>query len=159
MPLPLIPIAIGLLTGTAYVAQSRRQPKPLSPKAQAERAIVYDTLINHEKNPEVLRRFSAAFQEAGCEAEADLLMKRALLREQTPEQKRARQEAYRKGMASTNPDAIRALAAEFEKIGATGAAASLRDAAQALERAKQDQTINEPSILGLDNQPVEGTAS
>jgi hypothetical protein len=151
MPFPLIPVAIGLLAGTAYAAQSRRQPKTLSPKAQAERAIVYETLINDVKDPEVLRRFSHAFREEGCIAEADMLMNRALLREQPPEVKRMRHEAYKKGMASKNSDAIRALADEFEKIGATGAAASLRDAALALERAKQDQTINEPSILGLNH--------
>lgn len=149
MPFPLIPVAIGLLAGTAYAAQSRRQPKPLSPKAQAERAIVYETLINDVKDPEVLRRFSQAFYNEGCVAEGEMLLKRALLREQPPEVKRLRNEAYRKGMASKNPEAIRELANEFEKIGATGAAASLRDAALALERAKQDQTINEPSILGL----------
>ena len=128
-----VPIAIGVLTTAAYVAQSRRKPQAPNAKVQAERAVIYETLINDVKDADTLRKFSNAFREQGCIAEADMLLKRAALRELPPEAAKERRDAYKKGMASKNPAAIRELANAFDETGATGAAVSLRDYAHALE--------------------------
>jgi hypothetical protein len=150
MPFPLVPVAIGALATAAFAAKSRRN-RPVDEVTQAHRMMVYKTLVSDVKDPEVLRRFARVFHEEGLTVEAELLEARALLREQPPELKKARNEAYKKGMASKNPEGIRALAREFDNIGATGAAQSLRDTAAAVERALAEGTVKvEEANPGID---------
>lgn len=155
----LVPVAIATLTAAAYVAQSRRKPKEISAKARAERRVIFETLINEVKDPEVLRQFADAFRHEGNPVEADMLLKRAQLRELPPDVKNARRDAFKKGMASKDPVAIRKLADAFEQTGATGAAGALRDAALALERAQQQQIVEDPDIAAAASNPgIEPTA-
>lgn len=133
MPFPLLPIAIAALASGAYVAKSKREKAAISPQAMAERAVVYETALNHCKDPDKLRQMAMAFRQQGHIAEADMLVKRALLREAPPEVQATRKEAFKKGMASTDSGGIRSLADAFDSQGATGAAAELRAHARALE--------------------------
>jgi len=133
MPLPLLPIAIAALAAGAYTAKSKREKAAVSPQTMAERAVIYETALNHCKDSDKLRQMATVFRDQGHVAEADMLIKRALLREAPPEVQAARKEAFKKGLSSTDPAAVRALANAFDGQGATGAAGELREHARALE--------------------------
>jgi hypothetical protein len=85
------------------------------------------------KDPRALAELGQKYLNEGYSAEGILLIKRARLRLLSPELKAARREAYRKGMSSTDPHAVRNLAAAFEGEGATDAAKSLREHADSLK--------------------------
>jgi hypothetical protein len=124
----VIPIGVGVLIGAA--AWATRKPKG---EMTPERTIVYDTALKTVKDPEKLKILSEAFRKEGLTAQADLLQKRATLRELPPDVKEARRAAFRKGMASTDPKAVNELADAFEKEGASGAADALRKYASGLK--------------------------
>jgi len=134
MPLPLIPIAVISLAGVAYGVNKVRVAKQ-EPSAQviAERAIIYDTAINTCKDSGKLRALAESFQSVGCTAEASMLCKRACLIDAPPELKKARRESLDKGMSSKNKVGVLNLAAAFEEIGATAAAAKLRTHATTID--------------------------
>ena len=129
MPFPIIPVAVAALAGTtAIVAVKRSKKKGMTP----ERKKVYIAALNSLKDPVKLRQLADAFEKEGLTKEAAMLRKRAKLRELPPKTKKARRAAYRKGLKSKDPLAVRKLASAFRREGATGAAASLQKYAQAL---------------------------
>jgi hypothetical protein len=133
----VIPLAILGLVGAAGVAQSQRGKKNDDPRIQAERQVVYETALNSCKEPTKLRELAAAYRKEGCTAEADMLEKRAALQELPADVKAARKEAFRKGMASTDPVAVMQLAEAFHSMGCTGAAENLRKYAAGLSVAEE----------------------
>lgn len=133
MALPLIPIVLGVLATGAFIKAGRRGPKALKDSERAEITVIYDTLINGKYDPETYRRFATEFRVQGMVVEADMLDKRATLREMTAEEKAQRRAIFKKGMASQKPEIMRELAEEFERSGATGAAADLRNKAALLD--------------------------
>jgi hypothetical protein len=146
--LPLIPIGIAALAGTAWWA-SKKKTDEKHGELTAERAIIYDTALKTVKDPEKLEALSKAFSEAGLQPQADLLLKRAALRVLPVDTKAVRKEIFKQGMASTNPLAIERLAASFEGEGATGAADALRRYAAGLVR-KHEEVMHpgRPSTVG-----------
>jgi hypothetical protein len=148
MPLPLIPIAIATLAGGAWWAKTKRDKQGVDPVVTAQRAVIFDTAINKVHDGAKLRELAKAFRDQGLTVEADMLVKRAELNEAPPEVKKARQEAYRKGMKSTDIPAIRNLADAMASMGAAGAAKSLRDYATGLENA--GNVASDESELGVD---------
>lgn len=128
----LLPVSIVALGGAAWYAHTRRD-KAVTPQVAAERQAVFQSALDNVKDPIKLREIAKTFREQGLNAEADLLEKRAALRELPQDVKDGRREAFKKGMASSNPTEIRALANLFEQEGATGAAKALRDVAAGLE--------------------------
>ena len=133
MALPLLPLAIATLAAGAFYADRRREA-PAKGVVTPERAIILETALNELKEPEKLRKLAKTFRDQDLPAQADLLEKRAKLRELPEETKKARREAFRKGMSSQDPDAVRKLANVFEQQGATGAAAALRKYADSLKK-------------------------
>lgn len=137
----LLPIAIIALVGTAGVAQHRRGKKATDPRIAAERMVIYKTAIGADdpstavKDPTKLRSLANVFRSEGMLAEADMLEKRAALQELSEDVKAARKEAFRQGMASTDPAKVHALADAFDSQGATGAADNLRKYASGLATA------------------------
>jgi hypothetical protein len=132
MPIFGLPAAI---FGLASLVAMKKSPAPsVSPETLADRRMIYEVALN-SKDPVVLRRLAKAFESQGHKAEAIMLEKRAALRELPPDVKRQRSEAYRKGLASTNPSGVRNLAAAFEHMGCSAAAARLREHAAALDAA------------------------
>lgn len=129
MPLPLLPLGIAALAGASWWRIRRRTDEGMTP----ERAIIYDTALKTVKEPEKLRALAKAFREAGLGPQADLLEKRATLRELPVDVKSARKDAFKAGMASTNIPAIEKLADTFEGEGATGASDALRKYATGLK--------------------------
>jgi hypothetical protein len=141
MPLPFVPIGIGLLGASVFVAKKRRE-EPISPEIKAERRVIYEAALNSKMSSDKLRRLAKAFHEVGQIAECKMLILRAQLREAPPEVQTQRKAAYRKGMESKNPEAIRNLADAFDMIGAAGAATSLRKYAQGVEDAVKLDSVN-----------------
>ena len=142
-----IALGIALLGGGAYVMASKKETK--APVMTPERKIVYDTAMAQVKEPEKLRALADAFEKEGLLAEAEMLRKRAGLRELPADVKEDRKDAFRRGMSSLDPAAVLNLANAFDKEGATGAADALRKYAATL------QAGGKPAGQGL---PIPGNA-
>lgn len=143
MPFPLIPIAILGLVGTAGVVQAKRKKAETDPAIAAQRQVIYETAIGAVdsntaiKDPVKLRELAAVFRSQGLVAEAEMLTKRAALRELPPEVVQARREAFRAAMASTDATKVMGMADAYESQGCTGAAADLRKYAAGLLAAEE----------------------
>lgn len=146
--LPLIPIAIGSLIGSAWWVQRKRAAAGVDPAVAAQRSVIFDTAINKVHDGAKLRELAKSFASQGLTAEAKMLVQRAELAEATPEVKAARQEAFRKGMASTDKAGIRNLADAMQSMGALGAAKALRDYADGLDAVQVNAETVATSELG-----------
>ena len=102
-----------------------------------ERKAVYQKAMNSPTDPNELRALAAQFEQAGLKKQADMLRKRAALREAPNEIKAARQAAFKKAMNSNDPNAIDVMADAHEKVGAEGAAQALRMQAATLRSVKE----------------------
>lgn len=118
---PLIPIVLG--AGALFAYKKAKKKTGMTP----ERKKVFEAAIKNLEDPKKLRSLAATFDKEGLKAAGDELRKRAKLREMPPKKKEQRRDAYRKGMSSSNPEAVNKLAAAFQKEGAYGAAQNLRD--------------------------------
>jgi len=125
MPIPLFPLVVASLVAAAY-HQNSKKAGPEKGVLTPERQLVFETAINELKEPDKLRKLAVIFKEQGLPGQADLLEKRAKLRELPHETKVARRDIFRKAMGSQDPVAVRKLADVFEHQGATGAAGELR---------------------------------
>lgn len=134
-----VPLALIGLTGAAWYAQSKRSARLADPKTMAERRYIYETAINNPLEPAKLRELAEAFRKVGMKPEADMLDKRAALREAPKELTEKRREAYHKALRSDNIPAILEMAQAFDDLGATGAAASLRTYAAELQSSKEKE--------------------
>lgn len=142
--LPLLPIGILMLSGGALIAANKRDAATKSEMTPA-RQHLFETALNEVKEPEKLRALAKAFRDQGLTVPADLLEKRAKLRELPPNIKAERRDVFRKGMSSKDPNAVRRLAEAFDREGATGAANALRKYADQLdaEKSKEAETVTE----------------
>lgn len=132
MALPVLPLAVGGLAALVLWRHARKAK--LTP---AQRA-VYET-ARDVKDPAKLRAIADAFESQGFKEEANLLRKRAALRELPPATTIARRKAFRQGLSSKDPVGVLKLADAFDKEGATGAAAELRKYAASLQVAQGQQ--------------------
>jgi hypothetical protein len=105
-----------------------------------ERERVYKSALQNLTDPDALKKLADEYDKQGLGIEGEMLRKRAALRGQSEVQKRARRESFDKGMASTNVEAIEALADAFESITATGSALALRQHAADLRRAQAESS-------------------
>lgn len=129
--IPFLPMTVALLAGTAFFLKKKKGG--MTPA----RLAVYQNAISNERDPEKLRMLAASFKSEGLDAEADMLEKRARLRELPKETKEARRAAFKQAMNSTNVDAIMGMAKAYESEGATGAAETLRKYAMGLGKAAE----------------------
>ncbi len=129
--LPLVPVGAVIVTGAAAYAATRRKKKEMSQQQEK----IYAAALNTLKDPVKLRQLADTFEKEGFKAQADLLRKRAKLRELPEDIKAKRREIWRKAITSTNIPGILTVAAAYEKEGCTGAAAKLREYANSLEKA------------------------
>jgi hypothetical protein len=90
-----------------------------------KRRQIYESALVTLKQPEKLRSLAAAFEGEGLIAEADLLRKRASIKELPKSKREERRAIFRRAIQSSNIPAIRAVADEFRAAGCTGAAANL----------------------------------
>ncbi len=121
MPIPLIPVLIGGLAVSAAV-KVRRQSNAMT----LERQQLFDALIQKMADPVKLRAAAEQFQNYGLTKHADLLRKRANLRELPKEVQEARKEVFRNVMKLQDPDKVDSAADTFYSEGCIGAASLLR---------------------------------
>jgi len=131
--LPLLPLAVVLLGGGAYYSTVKKE-SPIHGKITQERALVFETALNEVKDPKKLKTLAESFRKEGLNVQADLLEKRAKLRELPQKVKDERRAVFRKAMSSTNPNAVKQVASVYEKEGATGAANALRKYADSISK-------------------------
>jgi len=138
----LIPIAVVLGTATLY----RIYRRPPRMGMTGKRRQIYESALVTLKHPEKLRTLATAFEGEGLIAEADLLRKRAAIRELPKAKREARREVFRKAIQSSNIPAIRAVADEFRAAGCTGAAANLYAHADSLVEQAEAMEV-EPTVM------------
>lgn len=92
-----------------------------------ERQAIYDEAMVSLADPKGLRDLAEAFQKEGLAYEADMLRKRAALREMPDDVKEKRREVFQEALKSENKEGIAAVANAFESEGAIGAAQKLRE--------------------------------
>jgi hypothetical protein len=97
-----------------------------------ERQALFDNAYKNLRDSLKLRNLADAFQNQGFDREASLLRKRANLRDLPKEVGEARRAIFKKGMVSSNLQAVQTLAKVYEQEGALGAAEKLRERAEVL---------------------------
>ena len=123
---------IGALLGGGLANASPKKPSgEMTPK----RKVVYENAMATIKDPKELRDLADVFEKEGLHGQAEMLRKRAGLRELPEATKVARRDAYRRALTSDIPEGIDEVAAAFEEQGAIDAAASLRAHAAAVRAA------------------------
>lgn len=149
----LIPVAVVLSTITLY--RIYRRPPRIG--MTGKRMQIYQSALVTLKQPEKLRALAAAFESEGLIAEADLLNKRAAIRELPKSKREARREVFRKAIQSSNIPAIRAVADEFRAAGCTGAAANLYQHADSL--VEQAEAMVVPPVASMGREEDDATAN
>lgn len=114
--------------GAGYYFWKGRKKGCMTP----EREKIYEAALKDLKDPQKLKVLADSFAQEGCIKEANMLYKRAGLRELPPEVHKARKQVYKAAKKSTDPVAVDKVATAFEGEGATGAAEALRIHAAAL---------------------------
>jgi hypothetical protein len=146
----LIPIAVVLGTATLYRIYRRPRRVGMTGKRQQ----IYESALVTLKQPEKLRALAAAFEGEGLIAEADLLKKRAEIRELPKSKREERRAIFRRAIQSSNIPAIRAVAAEFRAAGCTGAAANLYAHADSLVEQAEAMEIEKPPVGDFPGSPT-----
>lgn len=121
MPIPLIPVLIGGLAISAAV-KVRRQADAMTPDRQK----LFDALIQKCADASKLRAAAEQFQNYGLPKQADLLRKRAALRQLPKEVQEARKAIFRNVMKLQDPEKVDSAAQTFYDEGCLGAASLLR---------------------------------
>ncbi len=99
-----------------------------------DRELIYNRAINNLQDPEKLRKLAAGFKEQGLKPQAEMLEKRAALRDLPRDLKKERRAVFKKLMLSEDPKKILEAAAVFDDQGATGSALALRERAAHLQQ-------------------------
>ncbi len=130
----IVPIVVlGLAGGAAYKVHKRK--KGMTPERQA----LFQGAMNSLPDPDKIRALADKFHGEGFPAQAEMLRKRAKLRELSPEIQEQRREVFRKGMRCTDADKIEKFAAVYEQEGCAGAAACLQLYAQGIRASDPEQ--------------------
>ena len=125
----MIDMTVIVVAGLIGVAAMKSEKKTgMTP----ERKIVLEQALRELKDPVGLRKLADSFRVQGLTAEADLLEKRAKLRELPQHVKDARRAVFRKAMTAKNPEAVETVANAFMAEGATNAAYKLFEYAKGL---------------------------
>jgi hypothetical protein len=124
---PLIPVVIGGLAVSAAWKVHQRS-NAMTP----ERQKLFDAAIQSLPDPDKLRKLADAFEQQGLKTQAELLRKRAALRELPKEVQQARKQVFIKAMSSTDPEKVEQMATVFHGEGCIGAAAVLNLYAEGL---------------------------
>jgi len=127
---------LGATIGATLAGGIVRATSPRRGTMTPKRELVFNRAVETLKDPNELESLAFAFGAEGLEVEAERLRKRAALPSLPKEIARARQEAFRKAMASSDVDAIRIVARAFLEEGASAAAKALSDRADALSAEK-----------------------
>lgn len=134
MPIPLIPVGVGLVVSASIANFVRRKWKKKAVGMTPRRREIYDAALKSLKDSQSLRTLGSAYKAAGLSKEGELLEKRAALRDLPPETKERNSKLFKDAMASTDATHVLSQAQWFDDQGATGAAAALRRYAAGLTK-------------------------
>ena len=132
MPIPLLPVTVVGLAAAAGVVAHKRAKKKRKKGMSPDQEKIYSAALQNLKDPAKLIELADKYADQGFKHEAEMLRKRAKLRQLPPDVKKQRKEAFRKGLKLQDPDKVQKLADLFEKEGATGSADALRKYAKGL---------------------------
>lgn len=133
---------LGALLGGAVAHAS--QDTQFAGEMTPARRIIFAKAMESISDPKELRALADAFASQGLKAEAEMLKKRAALRELPEEKQLAYRDAFRRAMASDDSEAIETLSDAFLHAGALRAARALKDHANAVRAAKSAATTKAP---------------
>lgn len=148
----LIPLAVVLGTVTLY--RVYRRPRRVG--MTGKRMQIYQSALVTLKEPEKLRALAAAYEGEGLIAEADLLKKRAAIKELPKNKREERRAIFRRAIESSNIPAIRAVADEFRAAGCTGAAANLYAHADSLVEQAEAMEVAPVAAMGREEDDATG---
>jgi hypothetical protein len=132
--LPLIPTLV--VSGLAALGiRKARARKSVSDFGQATnfRKVSFATALDELKDTDKLRELADSYERSGLPHEADLLRKRAALRERPRAVQEQHKNIFRQGLNCADPIKVRDLANRFRALGATGMAKELDAHADGLE--------------------------
>jgi hypothetical protein len=118
----------------------------------AQRQIIFERAMESIKDPNELKKLADAYAHEGLGVQADLLRKRAALRDLPADTKEQRRVAFRKAMAADDADVILKIAAAFEAEGALDAAKTLRAHGVAVQAAHAAGKSAKPTAGGTQAQ-------
>ena len=121
MVFPIVPSIIAGLATVAIIKNRNSTKGVMTP----ERTIVYETALSKLKDSVKLHQLADAFESEGLRPQANVLRKRAALRDLPREVREARRTVFRKAMSSTDATAVKQIANAYRADGATGAADAL----------------------------------
>lgn len=140
---------IGALVGGGVARTTADTQKgQLTPR----RKLIFSRAMESIKDPIELQKLADAFHGEDLTVEAEALHKRALLRKLPTDAKEKRKAAFRKAMASDNPDLISAVGDAFQGEGALDAAKALKDHADAVRAAHMAGKSAKPMTGGSQEQ-------
>lgn len=123
--LPLLPLAITSTVGLGYML-IRSKRNPLKGVMTPLREKIYLEALNSLRAASELRNLASAFRGEGLTEEAELLDKRAAIKELPEEVRLKRRAVVKDALTWKDPDKVNQLAKSFDDVGANGAAALLR---------------------------------
>jgi len=138
----LVPVVVGGLVLVATYKVSTSQKGVLT----KERLKIYNAALNRipALPPEQMRVLADTYDSQGLSKCADVLRKRADVRDLSPEKKLIRQQAIQKIMSSNDSHVIRVAAQAFEAEASFGTAKTLRDLADALDSSDLTAILSRP---------------
>ncbi len=131
--LPVIIAAAAGVTGLATWAWRRKAGTQNYGVLTPDRELIYNRAMNNLQDPVKLRKLAEGFKSQGLKPQADMLEKRAGLRELPRDVKNERRAVFKKLMQSEDIKKILEAAQVFEEQSATGSALHLRERAASLQ--------------------------
>jgi hypothetical protein len=139
---PWLETGVVALAAAAILRETKPKEKamPAHGEKDTEREVIYLTAMRTLDDPSKLRSLAdkmaslglTAPKHTGLDDWAEMLRRRAALKEQPESVKAQRREAFLRGMKSQNKDGVFKLAAMFRETGAFGAADTLEEHAKGL---------------------------
>jgi hypothetical protein len=120
---------VGVLLGGIVAHQMTKPKAEMTPR----RALIYTRAMESIKTPADLNQLADSFASEGLHVQANMLRKRAALRNLPPAIAAQRRLIFRKAMCSDNAQAIRNVGSQFAEQGSTDAAKMLFAHATAVE--------------------------
>jgi len=129
-------VVLGVAALLAWRTQSQEAQKPAVPVMTDAQRLIFQNAVSDngtQLTPAQLTQLAQAFDAEGHSPEAEILFKRAQVLSLRPNEQAVLVGAFKKGLSSKDPVAVRALANSFEAEGFFGNAAKLRDYANSLD--------------------------
>jgi len=147
----IVPAAVAAIAALAGGAWYKKR-KTLHGKMTPDREKLFQQALRETKDPLKLKALAKEFRSHGLNAPAEMLEKRAALKELPTEIKDKRNAVVTRTLALKDPKIVKTIAASFEGEGCVGLAQKLREYADSLERGENHRDFP-PAKLECDQEP------